>query len=76
MHSLELPGAELYTKLGQLKAERGGLTAADERQHAAMRRQLEAEVLAHADVVRFACGLLLCCCYAHIGAMYLRSLCV
>lgn len=49
---LNVPGSELYRKLRQLKAEKGGLTSQDERHFAQIRRSLEAEVLAHADVVR------------------------
>lgn len=46
-----MPGSELFRKLRQLKAEKGGLTSQDERHFAQIRRSLEAEVLAHADVV-------------------------
>jgi hypothetical protein len=46
-----VPGSELYRKLRQLKSEKGGLTSQDERHFAQIRRSLEAEVLAHADVV-------------------------
>jgi hypothetical protein len=49
---LNLPGSELFRKLRQLKSEKGGLTSQDERHFAQLRRSLEAEVLAHADVVR------------------------
>jgi hypothetical protein len=49
---LNLPGSELFRKLRQLKSEKGGLTTQDERHFAQLRRSLEAEVLAHADVVR------------------------
>jgi hypothetical protein len=49
---LNVPGSELYRKLRQLKGEKGGLTSQDERHFAQIRRSLEAEVLAHADVVR------------------------
>lgn len=55
---LNVPGSELYRKLRQLKAEKGGLTSQDERHFAQIRRSLEAEVLAHADVV--GAGLTLC----------------
>jgi hypothetical protein len=48
---LNLPGSELFRKLRQLKSEKGGLTSQDERHFAQLRRSLEAEVLAHADVV-------------------------
>jgi hypothetical protein len=48
---LNVPGSELFRKLRQLKAEKGGLTSQDERHFAQIRRSLEAEVLAHADVV-------------------------
>jgi hypothetical protein len=48
---LNVPGSELYRKLRQLKSEKGGLTSQDERHFAQIRRSLEAEVLAHADVV-------------------------
>lgn len=48
---LNVPGSELYRKLRQLKGEKGGLTSQDERHFAQIRRSLEAEVLAHADVV-------------------------
>jgi hypothetical protein len=51
---LSLPGSELYRKLRQLKSEKGGLTSQDERHFGQIRRSLEAEVLAHADVVRAA----------------------
>jgi hypothetical protein len=48
---LSVPGSEVYRKLAQLKSEKGGLTSQDERHFAQIRRSLEAEVLAHADVV-------------------------
>lgn len=48
---LNVPGSDLYRKLRQLKSEKGGLTSQDERHFAQIRRSLEAEVLAHADVV-------------------------
>lgn len=53
---LNLPGSELFRKLRQLKSEKGGLTSQDERHYAQLRRSLEAEVLAHADVVSTALG--------------------
>ncbi|KAF8065906.1 UPF1 [Scenedesmus sp. PABB004] len=46
---------QVFRKLGQLKADKGGLTSADERQYGQLRRALEAEVLAHADVVCATC---------------------
>lgn len=52
---LNLPGSELFRKLRQLKSEKGGLTSQDERHFAQLRRSLEAEVLAHADVVCATC---------------------
>jgi regulator of nonsense transcripts 1 len=45
----------MFRKLSQLKSEKQGLTASDERQFISIRRQLEAEVLAHADVVCCTC---------------------
>jgi hypothetical protein len=52
---MNVPGSELFRKLRQLKSEKGGLTSQDERHFAQIRRSLEAEVLAHADVVSI-CG--------------------
>lgn len=48
---LNLPGSDMFRKLRQLKEEKGGLTSQDEKHYAQIRRSLEAEVLAHADVV-------------------------
>lgn len=64
---LNLPGSELFRKLRQLKQEKGGLTSQDERQYAQIRRSLEAEVLAHADVVRRPC------CALALGAALWRA---
>eukprot|EP00775_Hariotina_reticulata_P013312 gene13312-13441_t len=52
---VNLPGSEMFSKLRQLKSEKGGLTSQDERHYAQIRRSLEAEVLAHADVVCTTC---------------------
>jgi regulator of nonsense transcripts 1 len=51
-----VPGAEVLRKLSQLKAEKGGLSAADERQFMGLRHSLEREVLAAADVVCCTCA--------------------
>lgn len=52
---LDLPGSEMFRKLRQLKAEKGGLNTQDERQFVSLRRALEQEILAHADVVCATC---------------------
>eukprot|EP00878_Enallax_costatus_P012969 GHUV01013545.1.p1 GENE.GHUV01013545.1~~GHUV01013545.1.p1 ORF type:complete len:870 (+),score=258.03 GHUV01013545.1:596-3205(+) len=52
---LNLPGSDMFRKLRQLKEEKGGLTSQDEKHYAQIRRSLEAEVLAHADVVCATC---------------------
>ncbi|KAI8467101.1 MAG: P-loop containing nucleoside triphosphate hydrolase protein [Monoraphidium minutum] len=52
---LDLPGADMLRKLQLLKAEKGGLSATDERQFLSIRRALEKEILAAADVVCCTC---------------------
>lgn len=53
--NLDLPGAEVFRKLQMLKSEKGGLSASDERQFVQLRRALEKEILAAADVVCCTC---------------------
>jgi regulator of nonsense transcripts 1 len=52
---VDLPGAELYKKLLQLREDQGGLRAEDEKQLFSLRRRLEAEILEAADVVCVTC---------------------
>jgi regulator of nonsense transcripts 1 len=52
---VNLPGSDMFKKLRQLKAEKQGLSVADERQFSRLRRQLENTLLEHADVVCTTC---------------------
>lgn len=47
---VDLPGADLFRKLLQLREDQGGLRAEDEKQLFSLRRRLEMEILEAADV--------------------------
>jgi regulator of nonsense transcripts 1 len=47
---VDLPGADLFRKLLQLREDQGGLKAEDEKQLYSLRRRLEMEILEAADV--------------------------
>lgn len=55
VRNLNLPGSQLFQKLLQLKGEKGGLTASDEKQFRDQKRHLETEILENADVVCCTC---------------------
>ncbi len=50
MRHVDLPGADLFRKLLQLREDQGGLRAEDEKQLYSLRRRLEMEILEAADV--------------------------
>jgi len=52
---VDLPGADLFRKLLQLKEDQGGLRVEDEKQLFMLRRRLEMEILEAADVVCCTC---------------------
>lgn len=52
---VDLPGAEMYKKLLQLREDQGGLRAEDEKTLFSLRRRLEMEILEAADVVCVTC---------------------
>lgn len=55
VHNLDIPGADMYRKLRLLRSEKGMLSQSDEKQLKMVKRQLEMEVLSHADVVCSTC---------------------
>jgi regulator of nonsense transcripts 1 len=52
---LDLPDRQDLRKLQLLKEEQGELAAADEKRYKALKRSVEREILAHADVVCVTC---------------------